>query len=483
MIPNFQSNLLGGTQTQTQQVPNSPLNPNNTVNQTVATPTMPVNQPAPQNNQAQLSSMMSQLQQAQTALNNIQQPNQPAQGADISGFGGYQPSQEEQFMQNTAVPFWMQDMQASTDPMAYRQNYINMFQDRINALNQVYDQQLASAQQQGVGRVGQGTAVLARRGLAGSPRGGAIQEGILDQNRQIEGAIQAERSMQIQAIMGEATQLAVQEAREKREAKERSTQSYLEYLRGEDSRTENRAGSLAAMLLNQGIDINDLDPEQINQLAQSYKINPDQMKNAYNSAMQAQLDAEFEREGELLKRGKTAAEIKQIDANIKLARDKFNQDVKEFGMNYAMKQAEAGGASSPAEISKQLTQIDFLKQTVNDAKAIAKASGKSGINRALGDTFVGDTNYRQLETLTDTLKTNLLTLYSDPNIKKFFGPQMSEADVRMMTGSASTLNPRSNNPTYMAQELDRVMDLFNRLEQSLGGAQSQGGSDPLGLLN
>lgn len=204
---------------------------------------------------------------------------------------------------------YQQSQSYGTDPEEYRRSYINMFQDRINALNQVYDQQLAKAQQEGKGRVGSGTAILARRGLAGSPRGGAIQEGVLDQNRAIEGAIEAERSAAIQAIYGEATQMAVEEARQKRQAKEQGLQTYLDYLKGDADRRSNRAGQAAALLLQQGIDIGELTKDELDKLTRAYKVNSGELSTAYSSALASQAEGE-------LKTAKTKAEIDKINADI-----------------------------------------------------------------------------------------------------------------------------------------------------------------------
>lgn len=120
-----------------------------------------------------------------------------------------------------------------------------------------------------------------------------------------------------------------------------------------------------------------------------------------------------------------------------------------------------------AQAQKTTDQISFLRGTAEKALKLVGASGASGIVKELGDKFVGDTKFRQLEALTDTLRTNVLTLVTDPSIKKFFGPQMSEADVRLMTAAGTTLNVNSNSPEQMKYEINRLTDLFNRIEKSL----------------
>ena len=65
-------------------------------------------------------------------------------------------------------------------------------------------------------------------------------------------------------------------------------------------------------------------------------------------------------------------------------------------------------------------------------------------------------------------------MVSDPNIKKFFGPQMSEADVRLMTAAGTTLNPEAQSPAKMKEEIGRLISLFDRLKGV--ASQQKGGS-------
>lgn len=134
----------------------------------------------------------------------------------------------------------------------------------------------------------------------------------------------------------------------------------------------------------------------------------------------------------------------------------------------------------PTQAQKSLDQFAFLEETVASAKKLSTAAGPSGITRFLGDKFVGDTKFRQLEQKTNTLKTNVLTLMTDPSIKKFFGPQMSEADVRLMTSAGTTLDAQTNSPSDLKLELGRLEDLFGRMktsvQQGMGSTGSTGGN-------
>ena len=113
-------------------------------------------------------------------------------------------------------------------------------------------------------------------------------------------------------------------------------------------------------------------------------------------------------------------------------------------------------------------KLSFLEGAIENANKASSGAGVSGIKKFLGDTFVGDTKFRQLESYTNTIRTNLLTLATDPAIKKFFGPQMSNADVQMMLSTASTLDPEKNTPDQIRKELVRISGVVKKLKDAAG---------------
>lgn len=72
------------------------------------------------------------------------------------------------------------------------------------------------------------------------------------------------------------------------------------------------------------------------------------------------------------------------------------------------------------------------------------------------------TKNTQLNTYVDSLKTNMLTMQTDENIKKFFGPQMSEADVRMMMSAGTTLDPNNQTDAQLLAEVIRIENFLGR---------------------
>lgn len=122
----------------------------------------------------------------------------------------------------------------------------------------------------------------------------------------------------------------------------------------------------------------------------------------------------------------------------------------------------AGGSFDAQSYSESQNKLDGLSAYVDQVSELSSASGASGISKTLGGLFVGDTKYKRLENVIDTVKTNLLTLNTDPNIKKFFGPQMSNKDTELMTSAASTLNAERQSPADMQKEVKEIKDFTNR---------------------
>ncbi len=131
---------------------------------------------------------------------------------------------------------------------------------------------------------------------------------------------------------------------------------------------------------------------------------------------------------------------------------------------------DAGIGGKVAPTQSPLDQLKFLRETATTATNLANQSGQGKITKAIGD-LVGGSKYRQLEAQTNTLRTNVLTLATDPSVKKYFGPQMSEADVRLMTAAGTTLNPENQSPQQLKDELKRLDSLFERMQTALNNGK------------
>lgn len=142
-----------------------------------------------------------------------------------------------------------------------------------------------------------------------------------------------------------------------------------------------------------------------------------------------------------------------------------NQDNMKYVPKALIPQVLAYNQQNPVTDGQPVTkeeQAKFLIDTIVKAESYANASGRSSGRKLVESWTVGATDYTNLESQIRTIKTNLLTLATDPNIKKFFGPQMTEADVRNMQAAASTLDPEGQSPQNMKDELARAKQIFQK---------------------
>lgn len=188
---------------------------------------------------------------------------------------------------------------------------------------------------------------------------------------------------------------------------------------------------------------------------------------------------------------KFAVEQKGAEATRALAEKKFAEDTRQFGLDYAIKQrdinvkekeakikADAAGTTAIAP-QKALDQINLVKGSLDKADKLVHASGRSGARKAFEGATIGATDYTNLVAETNTLRTNVLTMMTDPSIKKFFGPQMSNADVQLMTSAGTTLNPELQDTEHMQSELTRLRDVVSRAEAAVKAGNSAGGNAPI----
>lgn len=112
--------------------------------------------------------------------------------------------------------------------------------------------------------------------------------------------------------------------------------------------------------------------------------------------------------------------------------------------------------------------LQFLMDTAKKAQDLSYASGLGEYKRQFNEKVRGASAPSvQLDNLANTLRTNMLILNTDPNVKKFFGPQMSNNDVKMMMAGGTTLDPTSQTPEDFKAEATRIYDLIDRAEKAV----------------
>lgn len=191
--------------------------------------------------------------------------------------------------------------ETSVDEGSIRSSTMRALQAEIDATNNMFAEKLREAQQQGLGRVGSGTAIQARRGLLGSDFGASQTQSINDENTSINNGIRAEQSAAISAITGRGNKMAQEEIAAKNAARQQGAEAYLKYLGEGETRRTTRTTEAAKRALAAGFDLSSADDASIKAIADSYQISPDTLRVAYKDMFDAEEAAKVEAEAQAAK--------------------------------------------------------------------------------------------------------------------------------------------------------------------------------------
>lgn len=161
----------------------------------------------------------------------------------------------------------------------------------------------------------------------------------------------------------------------------------------------------------------------------------------------------------------------QLEIAFPNLKDQITKDIAEKFPNGWENQTSAASRAKPKQTE---AQVDLMTKSIDKAIDLSGAAGRSGYRQEFEKNFVGSTDYTNLTAQANTIRTNILTLNTDPIIKKFFGPQMTNKDVELMTAGGTTLNPELQSPEEIKDELIRLKDLMARMKSSVSQGISQG---------
>lgn len=142
-----------------------------------------------------------------------------------------------------------------------------------------------------------------------------------------------------------------------------------------------------------------------------------------------------------------------------------NPDNMKYVPKALVPQVMAYNQANPAESNQTVTkeqQARFVIDSITKAESLADSSGISGVKKLTQYWLQGSSDYTNLASQVRSIKSNLLTIATDPAIKKFFGPQMTNNDVINMQAAASSLNEEEMSPEALREELARVKILFQK---------------------
>jgi hypothetical protein len=373
------------------------------------------------------------------------------------------------------------------DTSSIRSRAIADVQDRINALNQVYDQQLSRVRQEGVGRTGETTAALAARGLAGSMRGSSIADLTRTQNRQLEAQVDAERNSAIQGILSDANKAAMQEIQSKTEARLGGASALISFLKGSDERKQNYVNSVAQNLLSSGVDIQNLTPEQMTQLSDAAQKAGVSMNNiiaayndaAYKSRTSGQFDlskgaARYDAQGNLIAQNAEVGGGEMSPEVLALAKQVNEGTVSIQQVPSALRGAVALAQQSMS--NPRINELDSVISTIDELAANPKLKNILGpIDQAIGGVFgqaaTAKNLYNQL--------TGILALEGRNKLKG--SGAISDFEFKILKDAQSALG-RNLNEEEFKKQLNKVRDVLEKRKQTLmqgttvSGTSSGGGT-------
>ena len=173
-----------------------------------------------------------------------------------------------------------------------------------------------------------------------------------------------------------------------------------------------------------------------------------------------------------------AIEQQGAEATRKLAEKKFAEDTRQFGLDYAIKQRDIALKEAEKKPTTSATQTQSIERALQAAKDAEKYAGASGQANPLTKAWrwaTGSESFTDLQAQANTLRTLVMTLQTDPNTKKFFGPAMSNADVQFLMSGGTTLNPELQSPTELKAEIGRIKNALNVMKISGASAPSSAG--------
>jgi len=139
--------------------------------------------------------------------------------------------------------------------------------------------------------------------------------------------------------------------------------------------------------------------------------------------------------------------------------------------NPTIGQWENIGGASTADPQREAKYTSLIND-ISKAMGMTDAVGAGWIERNIKNAISGNNKTAQLQNIADTIKSNLLTLNTDPAIKKFFGPQMSNRDTELMMAAATTLNPVTQSKAEFEKDLRDAAELIMRARAAVKSAST-----------
>lgn len=365
------------------------------------------------------------------------------------------------------------------DTSSIRSRAIADVQDRVNALNQVYDSQLSRVRQEGLGRTGETTALLAARGLSGSARGGSIAEGTRQLNQDQMANVDYERNNALQQILSDANKAATEEVKAKTEARLSGASSLISFLQGQDQRKSGFVAAVAQNLLASGVNPQEMSPEELanlERIARKAGVSVNNIVAAYNDAA---FNAAQEGDGFSLSSGQARYDSmgNLIASNLGAGgTGEVSQGAIALAQQIQSGQATLANVPSSmrAEVAQALNQLPNPKVQELDAviEIINELESNQALGRILGpvDQGVGGV-FGQAATAKNLYKQLKGVLALEGRSKLKGSGAISDFEFRVLKDAQSALG-RNLNQVEFKKQLENIRGVLEKRKQVLGGSST-----------
>lgn len=259
----------------------------------------------------------------------------------------------------------------------------NQFQSEIDALNAVYANQKQAETLAGQGRVGQNTAIEARRGLLGSDFGTAQTDTVNTANSQAQAAIDDKHSQDLAGVYTKISDEAKTLAQNRIDAAQKGADAKIAEIKGRTDAVNTAVQSaVGAYLQAQNGDISKLSTQNIADWANALKTTPDVVLTALKSAKSSYDTAQQTTQKNALDVVKTQADIDKVNADIATGARDANKPIEVGGYIYKLDNAtnqwvnSGKSATSLTPSNQQVQNVQQAYETV--APQLAKVAGTDG---------------------------------------------------------------------------------------------------------
>ena len=166
-----------------------------------------------------------------------------------------------------------------------KDEYAKMLQDRLSAIDSMYTGILARADETGKDRQGSGNVINALANQRGTPSGARAIDDINKYNDEIRKGILAEKQNKINSIMNENYKDQSAALEKERELRQTDLDKYLTYMGQKEQTNISKSQKMRSDLISGGINLEDIDPNTLQTMADNAGYSIDQFKALYQAEM------------------------------------------------------------------------------------------------------------------------------------------------------------------------------------------------------